>query len=186
MIRQVVYSCLFHNYSTRTKLYLVICWQSSQLKAACAFDIRCILKINLITFATNFTSPTRAACRVHPCYNSLKTIESLIAYKNKCKGVHAVVSISENRRYWYLWQMEEGFIAWSSMWDTCARRAWNLFLWKAAGIRFLRPTQPTRVAEWRDLTEKLFFFLCLFFLLLQQNSCVQLYARCISRRYSVC
>lgn len=42
---------------------------------------------------------------------------------------------------------------------------------ESSGIRFLRPTQPTRVAEWRDLAEKLFFFPCFFlFFLLQQNT----------------
>lgn len=102
-------------------------------------------------------------CYIHSSYISLKTIELLIAYKNKCKKVYASMSISENRRYWYLWQMGEGFIAWSFMWDTCTRRAWNLFLWKAAEFSFY--VRRSRRVSQNDAISRseLFFFLCSFF-----------------------
>lgn len=78
------------------------------------------------------------------------------------RKVNSVISISGSWRYWYLWQMGEGFIAWSSMWDTRARRAWNLFLRIAAKFGFYvrrsRRMLQNDVISQRSCFFPLFFF----------------------------
>lgn len=115
-----------------------------------------------------------------PSSSSSKSIELPIAHKNRYKKINSVMSISGNWRYWYLWQMGEGFIAWSSMWDTCARRAWNLFLRKTAKFGFY-VRRSRRMSQNDAISQRsCFFFLYSFYY--NKTS----YARYVLRRCSVC